>query len=399
MSKHRKPVLSRSRERVTETLEDAGSTISSAATAIGDTFGKIRRVLPGADDEKSTDGDATDGDRRGDGDRDVGHVVVEDLPDDLKECYVQTLVWLVHGDDDRIDARELCEIQVLMAQLRCSARVRQSVRSSLEDPSGLDPEELTTWLLDAVPTAEARLALSCSLLKDAIRIRRATSGGRVGERPGILRLAAILDLDDDKVAFIEETCVQDQRILDGEISDRQIKKAMKATAARAASVGVPVAAVYLSGSVVGLSAAGITSGLATLGLGGVLGLSAMATGIGVVILVGGTAYKAAQWVMGGAERDRGSRRELMLQEVLRIHQMSIVNLAEDIAAFGARVAALTDETKVNREAIRMLARKVTLLIRSTGALGELGVRARGFERALALENEAPDSRVRGGRER
>ena len=79
-----------------------------------------------------------------------------------------------------------------------------------------------------------------------------------------------------------------------------------------------------------------------------LGLSAMVTGIGVAIIVGGTAYKGVRWVLGGSERDRVSLRELMLQEVLRTHQGAIINLGEDMAHFGERIAALARETDRNR---------------------------------------------------
>ena len=50
--------------------------------------------------------------------------------------------------------------------------------------------------------------------------------------------------------------MQDEKILAGELSDSQIADAAKGMAAQATAVGVPVAAVYLSGSVTGLSAAG-----------------------------------------------------------------------------------------------------------------------------------------------
>ena len=76
---------------------------------------------------------------------------------------------------------------------------------------------------------------------------------------------------------------------------------------------MPLGAIYLSGSVTGLSAAGIVSGLAALGMGGVLGLSAMVTGIGVAIIVGGTTYKGVRWALSGSERHRASLREVMLQ--------------------------------------------------------------------------------------
>lgn len=69
----------------------------------------------------------------------------------------------------------------------------------------------------------------------------------------------------------------------------------KNTTAKGAAVGMPLAAVYLSDSVVGLGATGITSGLATLGMGGLLGLSGVVTEIGVVILSDIAAYQGVKW--------------------------------------------------------------------------------------------------------
>ena len=343
--------------------------------------------LPGAD--KVLSGDAS-------GTKTVPaeYVVVEGLPDAVKECYLSVLVWLVHIDDSRIDERELCEIQILATQLRCNAEVRQTVRARLEDPQSLDVEAQISLMLKQVRSgrSDGTLAVRCSLIKDAIRVRRANSDGAAREEPGIRRLAELLELDDRKVAFIEDACVQDAKILAGEVSDSEIKNVAKSMAANATGVGVPVAAVYLSGSVAGLSAAGITSGLAALGLGGVFGLSAMVSGMGVAILVGGAAYKGIWWLLGGSERNRASLRELMLQEVLRIHQRAIINLGEDISFFGARVADLSKETDRNRAAIDRLFREVTLLSRSAGALARLGERAGGFERDLEAEAAGQSSR-------
>ena len=195
-------------------------------------------------------------------------------------------------------------------------------------------------------------------------------------------MARLLDLDDEKVEFIEAACIQDEKILAGELSDAQLASAAKTMVAKATSVGVPVAAVYLSGSVTGLSAAGVTSGLAALGLGGVLGLSAMVSGIGVAIIGGVGAYKAVHWVMGGGKRNRAFRRELMLQEVLRIHQKSMANLAADIAFFAERLTRLSVKVAENRAVIDKLSREMTLL---TGALSRLRTREGRYERDLDEE--------------
>ena len=311
-------------------------------------------------------------------------VIVEGLPEEGMKCYLSVLVWLVHTDDKRIDEREMCEIQLLMTQRRCSADVRTAVRGHLEKPHTLDARKDIDHMLAHGPVAgnETRLALKCALMKDAIRMCRATSTGPAREQGGVRQLAEMLDLDDEKVRFIEDTCEQDEKILNGELSDSQIAAAAKDLAARATSVSVPVAVVYFSGSVTGLSAAGIASGLAALGLGGVLGLSAMVSGIGVAIVIGGTAYKGARWVLGGSERTRTSLRELMLQEVLRIHQGAIINLGEDMSHFGERIAALASETERHRDAIERLSWEVTLLSRSARALTKLGEHASGIERDL-----------------
>ena len=331
---------------------------------------------------------------RGGEDPEPEYVIVEDLPDELKKCYLRVLVWLVHFDDDEIDDRELCEIQVLMTQLGCNAGVRQAVRSSFEEPEGLDAGEQVARMLEHLPPerADTTLPLRCSLIKDAIRVRRAVGARPAGEQPGVRRLTQVLELESEQVEFIEEACRLDERILAGELSDRDIARAAKGTAAQAAAVGVPVAAVYLSGSVAGLSAAGVTSGLAALGLGGVLGLSSMVTGIGVAILAGGAAYKGVRWVLGGSERSRASRRELMLQEVLRIHQRAIINLGEDMSFFGDRVAALSHQTERNRDAIDRLSREVVLISRSAGALRRIGERMNTFEHDLEEEVSGEASR-------
>ena len=311
------------------------------------------------------------------------YVIVEDMPDALKLCYLNVLVWLTYFNDHQIDEREVCEIQVLMTQLRCNSELRQSVRANLNSPENLDVEAQITQMLALTPYG-TQVALSCSLVKDAIRLHRATSESEAREQVGIHRLAELLGIDDEKVVFIEEACVQDKKILSGEMSDDQITAAAKGLAAKASAVGVPVAAVYLSGSVTGLSAAGITSGLSALGLGGVLGLSSMVTGIGVAIIGGIGVYKGLQWAMGGSERNRASRRELMLQEVLRIHQKAIANLAEDISFFAERLVALTVKVDKNEIIIDKLSREMTVFAK---ALARLRHRESGFELDLEAETE------------
>lgn len=311
-------------------------------------------------------------------------VAVSALPEGVKRCYLETLVWLTYQDDRVIDEREVCELQVLVTQLECHVETRQALRDAVADPSNLDPENLIPQMREWQRTPEeTQDGLGFSLLKDAIRLGLATSpDGSPALASGTRRLADLLGITEQQLDFIEEACVQDRKILDGETSDRRLEETAKDLAAKSAAVGVPITAVYLSGSVTGLSAAGITSGLAALGLGGVLGLSAMISGLGIAVIGGAVIYRGTRWFMGRSSRARSARRELMLKEVLRIHQKAIANLAEDIAYFADRLAGLTRDVAKNQLLIERLSSELVLLGR---ALVQLRQREHAFEDNLQAE--------------
>jgi hypothetical protein len=120
------------------------------------------------------------------------------------------------------------------------------------------------------------------------------------------------------INFVKETKRVIREGLDSNIAKKTIKNAVSGLAA----VGVPIAAVYMSGSVIGLSAAGLTSGLAALGLG--LG---MVSGIGTAILIGTGVFLGAKKILG----DRNNKKETILKERNeRKFQLVIKNLQEAI---------------------------------------------------------------------
>ena len=146
-------------------------------------------------------------------------VIVEDLPDEIKVNYLSVLVWFVFAGDGVIDERELCAIQVLMTQLQCNADVRQTIRQCLETPQNVNAEQQVAQMLEQHESAlteqgtsdleEAQLALRCDLMKNVIRLWRATSEGPAIEQRWVQRLGSILDLEDDKVQFLEDLCKKD----------------------------------------------------------------------------------------------------------------------------------------------------------------------------------------------
>ncbi|PDW00798.1 hypothetical protein [Candidatus Viridilinea mediisalina] len=142
-------------------------------------------------------------------------------------------------------------------------------------------------------------------------------------------------------------------------NDRAAAQATKLAAAGLAAVGVPIAAVYVSGSVIGLSAAGITSGLAALGLG--LG---MVPGIGIAVLLGTGAFLGVQALLEGSNAQQQSRLRKQIQQrakALIAHLEHMITLldqhiqavaqAADTRANGMKLAALYSRRRALQQMI------------------------------------------------
>jgi small-conductance mechanosensitive channel len=112
------------------------------------------------------------------------------------------------------------------------------------------------------------------------------------ERREIRALADALNLTDPQLAALEKyvQAVLKAGKADG-VGAEDFKKLGGDVAASLAATGIPIAAVAVSGTVFGLSAAGITSGLAALGLG--LG---MASGLGVAVAIGVGSFFSVRWL-------------------------------------------------------------------------------------------------------
>ena len=142
------------------------------------------------------------------------------------------------------------------------------------------------------------------------------------------------------------------------VDDNNAEKAIKNAVSGLTAVGVPIAAVYFSGSVIGLSAAGITSGLAALGLG--LG---MVPGIGIAIVVGIVIFSGVRWLLGDSKEEKERK---LAAERERKAQIVIKNLQDTINGLLERITHLEQESKkteANRKAIRVLQKRLNSLKR------------------------------------
>lgn len=294
-------------------------------------------------------------------------IPVEEMSDAVKIAYVKAVINMAYWNDGAIDEKEFAEILLLMTRLNLSPDARFTLRAYLSSADGLTPfESILADLHAGCPDGQIK-TLHVSLTKDLINTHMSTGGKSVADFGFFQEHRRLLDIADGEIELIMMAIENDFKMLKSEFTDDHLVAAMKLLSAKAAAVGTPLAAVYISGSVVGMSAAGITSGLATLGMGGLLGLSSMATGIGVAVLLGVGAYAGVRKLTGVNEVTRSKRRELMLNEVIKQTQGTIALLVQDINFIVGRL----NETLAATDRQEAQIRKLMNLMRQMSSAGDI----------------------------
>jgi hypothetical protein len=275
--------------------------------------------------------------------------------EEVKVLYARDLA-LQSLMDGRLDPREIEYLYVFMSRVSMSSDSREEVRQTLStrDASPENVARLVEEVISAVPDNQEEI--SVSIIKDMVHLSHADNVVSFQEKAAIEAAArAHFGERAPKVIDLAEKTVKcEKALIDGKVSAGELEAHVKEIVAVATAASVPITALFFSGSVIGLSAAGITSGLAALGLGGLLGLSAMVTGIGTVVVLGVPAYAAARWALGGKERELARQREHMIQEIIKRHQGAIEDLAEDQNAIALKLAEYVSRSDQNEAKLAQL---------------------------------------------
>lgn len=265
---------------------------------------------------------------------------IKTLPDDVRLAYYGAM-FAIAAVDGEMDRDEIGLIFESLSQEGLSAPSKAKLRSFL-----LDPPPLGACLdILALGAPELRYGIMVALVDVAI----ADDIIVAEEKCALNDAQQRLKITPEQAAAIETFCREAKRIRERGLDDNIAAESLKHATSGLTAVGIPIAAVYFSGSVIGLSAAGITSGLAALGLG--LG---MVPGIGVAILIGVAGYYAVHKLLDGGNK----RKKLALQsERERRAQLVIQNLQEAINDLLGRLTSLqeaADRAKANEDAIKQL---------------------------------------------
>lgn len=284
---------------------------------------------------------------------------------EIKKAYIKVLCNFALSNDNLIDATEYAEIVSLMSRIEMDKDSRIEIRTYMVSSDYIEPlSSLLSFLTEEIDAGVSEIAMQ-SLMKDCLFLHRKVNPTYEWTSNSFLRdLQNKIGLSDAQVNTILEAIINDENILSQRKSDSEIQKAIKDTAAKAAAVGVPLTAIYFSGTM-GLSAAGLTSALAHLGLGGLLGFSPMVTGIGVAVLMGVGAYQGVKKVTGLKDLENNKQRELLLQEIIKNSQRSLDYLIEDVNEIAALLQKAIE--KENQDEIKLQKLSAILAMLSKGA--------------------------------
>jgi hypothetical protein len=188
--------------------------------------------------------------------------------------------------DKEFGEKEKRQLDVLLAQLKISDVGKAKIYSSVFNLQNEDKLEN----LEAIQSLE-NTELKYTLISDLCLFSFLDSKFTIEEYQYILGIGEVLGITREQVDAIKSIQENLNNIKDIPSNSERVKQVIKDGAANLAAVGVPIGAIAASGSVFGLSAAGITSGLAALGAlvgGGML--------VGAVVVVPAIALGAAYGV-------------------------------------------------------------------------------------------------------
>ncbi|GEM_PF-1887297 len=207
---------------------------------------------------------------------------LEEYSENEQIAYLSVLSAVCYVDKEFGDM-EKRQLDVLLAQLKISDVGKAKIYSSVFN---LQREDKLANL--EVIQILGNTELKYTLISDLCLFSLVDSKFSDDEYQYILGIGEVLGITQEQVDAIKSIQESLYKIKDIPPNSEKFKHLIKDSAAKLAGVGVPVAAIAASGSMFGLSAAGITSGLAALG--GLVGGGML---LGAVVVVPAIALGAA----------------------------------------------------------------------------------------------------------
>ena len=280
---------------------------------------------------------------------------LSEMSEEVKINYIKIIANFAYSYEEQVDVEEYTEIMSLISRIELGSESRLSVRAYLIDKDSIDQNDILLEEIKKMIDDVDFNILTKSLAKDILYLFGIKEDlNNWSNNLFIQEVFDYLNIREEEINVLIAAIKNDEDILKYRKNDTQIEKSIKDISSKAVAIGLPLTAIYFSGSVVGLSAAGITSGLAAMGMGGLLGFSSMFTGIGALVLLGLGTYQGLKKISGIGDLQNNKQREYMLQEIIRNSQKSLTYLIEDINAITFQLMEEMKKVNQNTEKINTL---------------------------------------------
>jgi uncharacterized tellurite resistance protein B-like protein len=202
--------------------------------------------------------------------------------DNEKVAYL-SIVATIAAADGNISSDEIDNLIKLGEQVKISSDGLGKIISAAKEPNSAPIKKY----IEELKSSELRF----TLIADMYFLGYADDELTKDEIDEIKKISEQLNVKNEQVEAIAKYVKAMIDQAKGKIKGKEtLKNVGSEVAGSLAAAGVPLGAVAVSGSVFGLSAAGMTSGLAALGLG-----FGMATGIGAVAAIGVVSFIGVRW--------------------------------------------------------------------------------------------------------
>ncbi|APD47024.1 MULTISPECIES: TerB family tellurite resistance protein [unclassified Synechococcus] len=180
-------------------------------------------------------------------------------PEEARIAYVSLLGELCYVDR-HFDEHERKLLDEQMEQLQITDQGKARVYAAVYDLKDSHRDAIIAGI-QALSDSDLRFTLIADLFLMAL----ANGSISVEEQEYVLILGRQLEVGDEQIEAIKQVQFNLWQIRNTPSDSDSFNRLIKESASSLAGAGVPIAAIAASGSVFGLSAAGITSGLAALG--------------------------------------------------------------------------------------------------------------------------------------
>lgn len=282
----------------------------------------------------------------------------------LKSSYLKIIINMTFSDDGVIDDKELAEIFLLMTKFELAKETRFELREYISNiDTSIESIKNLLLIIDDEIAVVYRKSIKLSIVKDLINVYLSTKKDiNIDSFEFIKDNQDILNITNDEIEFAFETIKIDHQILNENMTDDMIEDKFKSLVLKAENLGISSTTLYISSSVIGLSAP-----LLFVPLVAVAGL-------------GYGAYRGTRYLVGENELDRYKKRELMLHNIIKQNQKTITLIIDDINFV---IEKLNDVISNHKEQSEKIQKLMSIMQSFQGALTTVDNKSNSYEISMA----------------